>query len=105
VHLALTKHMHVNVVDRLATQVVAVHHDAKALLATLLFGEALGSEEDMPSESFVVLFAQVVECRYMLLRNDQEMHRRLWRNVVESDDLIVFKYLLRGDFPGHDLAK
>ena len=41
-HLTLAKYMHVYVIDRLATQVVAVHHDAKAFLATLLVGQALG---------------------------------------------------------------
>jgi hypothetical protein len=104
-HLTLAKYMHVYVIDRLATQVVAVHHDAKAFLATLLVGQALGGEENVAGERLVVLFVQVVEGGDMLLGDNQKMHWRLGRNVVEGNNLIVFVYLLRRDLPGHDLAK
>jgi len=50
VQLALAKHVHVNVVDRLATQFVAIHHDAETVLATQLFCQALGGEEDMAGD-------------------------------------------------------
>lgn len=69
-HLTLAEHMHMYVVDRLATQVVAVHDDPEAFLAALLFSEALGGEEDVASERLVVFFAQVVEGCDVLLRDD-----------------------------------
>ncbi len=103
--LALTKYVHVYVVDRLAPQVIAVHDDAKAFLATLLFGETLCGEQYVASERLIVLFAQVMEGRNVLLRNDKKMHRRLRGDVVEGDYLVIFVNLLRGDIPGHDLAE
>jgi len=104
-HLALAEHMHMYVVDRLASEVVAVHHDTKTFLTALFFGETLSREKDMTSERFVVIFAQVVEGRDVLLRNDEEVHGRLRRDVVEGDDLIIFIKLVRGDIPSHDLAE
>lgn len=103
--LALPQDMHMYVVNRLASEVVAIHDDTKAFLAALLFGEALGREKDMARERFVVLFAQIVKGRDVLLRNNKKMHRRLRNDVVEGDDLFVFINLLRGNFPGHDLAE
>src|SRR5690606_429832 len=104
VHLALAEYMHMDVVDRLAAQVVAVHYDAKAFLASSFFGQALRREQDMTGERLVVFFAQVVQGRDVLLRNHQKMHGRLWRDVVEGDDLIVLVYLLSGNVTRHDLA-
>lgn len=104
-HLALAEYMHMYVVDRLAPQVVAVHDYAEAFLATLLFGEALGREEDMTGERLIIFLAEVVQRRDVFLWDDQEMHRRLGSDVPEGDDLIVFIELVGGNVPRHDLAE
>jgi hypothetical protein len=72
-HLALAEHMHVYVIDRLATEVVAVHDDAKAVLATLLFGETLRREQDMAGECLVILLTQVVEGGDVFFWDDQKI--------------------------------
>lgn len=74
-HLALAKHVHMDVVDGLAAFGVAVHDDAEAFLAALFDGQALGGEQDMPGQG-LVLFGQVVEGADVFLRDDQEMDRR-----------------------------
>ena len=60
IHLALSEHMHMNVIDGLPTEFIAVHHHPEAFFATQLDGQALGRVQDMPSQSFVVL-GQVIE--------------------------------------------
>jgi hypothetical protein len=60
VHLALAKHVHMDVVDGLAAFGVAVHDHAEAFLAALLDGQALGGEQDVAGQG-LVFFGQVVE--------------------------------------------
>ena len=80
-HLALAKHMHVDVVDGLAALLIAVHHQAKALVATLFGRKALGGVGDMANQGLVV--------------NDELYHREkdgkltaasvaTWRNVASE---------------------
>jgi hypothetical protein len=105
VHLTLSEHMHVYVINRLATKVVAVHDDAEAFLATLFFCETLGGKEDMAGECPVILFAQIVQGSYVLLRYDQKMYRCLGGDVIEGNDLVVFIDPACGNLPSHDLAE
>jgi hypothetical protein len=105
VHLTLSEHMHVYVIDRLAAKVVAVHDDAEAFLATLFFGEALGCKEDMAGERLVILFAQIVQGSDVLLWYDQKMYGCLGSDVIEGNDLIVFINPMCGNLPSHDLAE
>ena len=46
-HLALAKHVHMDVVDGLPTLLVAVHDHAEAVIATQFLGQALSSEQDV----------------------------------------------------------
>lgn len=59
-HLALTEHVHMDVVDGLTAQLIAVHDHTKTVFAAQLFGQALSGEEDMASQAFV-FFGQVIE--------------------------------------------
>ena len=93
-----------DVIDRLATLRVAVHHYPEAFLAALLNGQALGGEEDVAGQGFVV-FAKVVEGADVFFRDHQKVHRRGRADVVEGHDLIIFIKLARGDVPGDDLAE
>lgn len=60
VHLALTQNVHVNVVNRLASIFIAVHHYAKTVFAAQLFGQALCGKQNVPGQRFV-FFGQVIE--------------------------------------------
>ena len=104
-HLSLPEYVHVDVVDRLAAQVVAVHDDPEAVLAALFFGQPLRREKDVSGKRLVILLAEIVERGDVLLRDHQEVHGRLGRNIVEGDDLIVFINLVCGDVSRHDLAE
>lgn len=104
VHLALTQHVHVDVVHGLPAKVVAVHHHTEAFLAALLPGQALGGEEDMACQRPVCL-GQVLEGGNVPFRDDQEVHRRLRADIVKRDNFLVFVELARGNFPRHDLAE
>lgn len=103
-HLALTQHMHMDVMHGLPTQLIAVHHHAEAFRAALLIGQALGGKEDVPGQELVV-FAQLIEGTDVFFRDHQKMHRRLRADIVEGDDLIIFIQLARGDVSGDDLAE
>lgn len=98
VHLALTQHVHVDVVHGLPAKVVAVHHHTEAFLAALLPGQALGGEEDMACQRPVCL-GQVLEGGNVPFRDDQEVHRRLRADIVKRDNFLVFVELARGNFP------
>ena len=97
--------MHIDVIDRLATQGVAIHRHAEAFRATLLLRQALSGEEDMPGELLVIGLAEVVQGRDVLLGNDQKVHGRLRGDVMEGHDLIVLVEHLGRNVPGDDLAE
>ena len=103
-HLALTQHMHMDVMHGLSAQVIAVHHHPESLRAALLVGQALGGKENMPGQELVCL-AQVIEGADVLLGDHQKMHRGLRPDIVEGDNLVIFIQLARGDVSGDDLAE
>lgn len=103
-HLALTQHMHMNVIDSLPTFFITVHDNAKTFFTTQLHGKALGREQDVPGQCFVI-FGQVVQGAHRLLRNHQKMYRCLWGDVVEGQDLVVLVNNLCRDFPVDDLGE
>ncbi|MNH24130.1 hypothetical protein D3C79_840480 [compost metagenome] len=103
-HLALTEDVHVNVVDRLSTQLVAVHDHAETFFTAQLFGQTLGGEQDMSCQP-LVLFGQVIEGADRLFRDDQKMHRCLWGDIVEGQNLVVLVDDLGRDFPVDDLGE
>ncbi|MNI88160.1 hypothetical protein D3C73_1454280 [compost metagenome] len=51
----------------------------------------------------LVLFGQVIERTDVFFRDDQKVHRRLGRDVVEGQNLVVLVDDLRRDFPVDDL--
>ncbi len=104
VHLTLTQHMHMNVVDSLPTFFIAVHDNAETFFATQFLGQALGGKQDVSSQRLVVL-GQVVQGAYRLFRDHQEVHRCLWRDVVEGQYLVVLVNDISRDFPGDDLGE
>ncbi|MCY1206916.1 hypothetical protein D9M72_184990 [compost metagenome] len=53
----------------------------------------------------LVVFGEVGEGGNVLLRDYQEVHGGLRRDIVEGDDVIVFIELARGNLPGGDFAE
>lgn len=102
--MPLTQHMHVDVMHRLATQVIAIHYHAKTVVAALLLGQALGGEEDMPSQRLVRL-AQVIEGADVCFRDHQKVHRCLRSDIVKGNHLVIFIKLARRYLTSDDLAK
>jgi len=93
-----------NVIDGLATHLVAVHGDAEALLASLLDSQALCGVEDVSGERLVI-FVQIVKRGDVFFRDDQEMYRRLRADIMEGNELIIFIELAGGNRTGDDSAE
>jgi hypothetical protein len=104
VHLALTQYVHMDVVNGLSTFFIAVHHYPETFLAAQFQGQALGGKQNMASQGFVV-FAQVIQGADGFLRDYQEMYRRLWGDIVEGEDLVIFVDDLRGYFSVDDFGE
>jgi hypothetical protein len=84
---------------------VAVHDDAVAILGkSFALGVSGGSERQSPDDLRLIL-AQVVERRDRRLRHEQHVHRRLWRDVAEGDQVFVLEHDVGGDFAANDLAE
>ena len=93
-----------DVIDRLSTVLIAVHHYAETFFATQLFSQALGGEQNMSGEWFV-FFRQVVEGADRFFRDDQKMHRCLRGYVVKRQHLIIFVDDLGGYLAVDDLGE
>src|SRR6266511_943447 len=72
--------------------------------ASALPRELRRDAEQLPRER-VVLRGEVVERRDVLARDDEQVHRRLRVDVLESHDVRVLMDELRGDLPLDDLAE
>lgn len=88
-HLPLGHQVHVDVINRLLAQLIAIHHHAKALGAALLLGQALGSEKDVAGQCGVCC-VKVEQGADVFFRDDQNVQRRLRRDIVEGQHLIIF---------------
>jgi len=104
VQLALPEHVHMDVVNRLPAEIVAVHHQAETFLAALFAGQALGAVEQVPGQ-WLVAFLQVIEGGDVSFRDQQKVNGCLRRDIVKGDDLIVFIELARRNFTSDDLAE
>ncbi|KPX79892.1 hypothetical protein ALO59_200059 [Pseudomonas amygdali pv. mellea] len=96
--------MHVNVINGLSAQIIAVHDHAEAFFTTQFKGQTLRCEQDMPRQAFV-FFGQIVQGPNGLFRDNQKMHGCLWGDVVKSQYLVIFVDDLRRNFPIDDLGK
>ncbi|BCA26655.1 hypothetical protein PtoMrB4_06320 [Metapseudomonas otitidis] len=52
-----------------------------------------------------VILGEMVEGFDVSLWDDQEVHRRLWADVMERDNVIVFVQRARRDLPSDDFAE
>src|SRR5690349_2800660 len=96
--------MHMDMIHLLMPDPAVVDDGAEPVGGARLARETPG-EAEHPAESRLVRGLRVVERRHVVLGNDQEVHRRLRPDVVESHHLGVLVDLLRRDLAARDLAK
>ena len=96
--------VHMDMIHLLMPHPAGVDDGAEAVRRALLAGESPGEREHL-AERLVLRHAGVVQRGDVLLRNDQEVHRRLRPDVVESEHVLVLVDLLRRDLAAHDLAE
>jgi hypothetical protein len=104
VHLAPAHEVDVEVVDGLAAFGAGADDDAVAFAEPLLARDVGRCVKKTAKQGFVSGFS-MGQRREMLLRDDQNVRRRLWVDVVEGEDLIVFPNLLRRNRAGSDFAE
>jgi hypothetical protein len=80
------------------------HNTVARLRQTLLFRD-VGADNQQLSQKVPVLFATVLHRRDMLFRDDQRVHGRLWIDIVECQDAVVFMDDFRRNGFLHDLTK
>src|SRR5687768_5521135 len=97
--------MQVDVEHGLSRSRIAVEHcPVTGTVVALFFGNVRGGAHHGADQP-VVRRRQVVERRDVLLRDHQDVHRRLRVDVVEGEQLIVFVDLRRGNVTRNDLAE
>ena len=103
-HLTAAEDMEMKVVDRLAGIVSAVGNNPVSARQVLL----RGNDPDGP-KAFRKLGIRgsggIIQGAYMLLRNHQDMDRRLRIDITESVDIFILIDFLRGDLAADDPAK
>src|SRR3954452_18075026 len=77
VHLSASQQMQMDMEQRLATVLVAIHDEAIAVVGEALLLCPTGGSEEQFADQRGVLSAQVVECRDGVRGNEQHVHRRL----------------------------
>ena len=91
-------------IDGLAAVRTGIDDQPVALIEILLSGDLRGGGEQM-TEQPCILGGRVRERCEVLLRNDQDVDRRLRMDVREGDDLLVLEETGDRDCSGGDLAK
>lgn len=110
IQLPTAQHVQVQMVNALAAVWTVVHHNAKPL-GSSLFAQLAGDRQQVTkrldklyvnmtllygvdtahhSYSFVLGTAVLHHIDDIHFRNDQKMHRRLWRNIFECQTPVVF---------------
>ena len=100
-----SQQVEVEVKDDLPAFAVAVQYQAEAPLGdTLLSGDAVRHQEEVPKESIITL-ACIKERREMPAGNNQDVDRRLRVDVLEGHRFFVLVDDLGGMLPLGDLTK
>ena len=102
--MSSTQQMQVQMEDCLARVRTHVVDGAKAMLQ-LAFARYLGRNQLAIANKFGVGLRGLVNAHDMLFGDDQNVRRRAGFDVLEDINLLVFVYLLRGNFSGDDLAE
>ena len=94
-----------NVEDGLTGVGVAVEDRAEATVAMSMFGGNRGAAPDHLADEAVVFCRQLVEAGDVPARDHEDVHRRLWIDVLEGDHAVVLVDQRRRDLAAHDLAE
>lgn len=97
------EYVQVQVIDRLAAVIAGVYHHAKAS-GSMLFAD-LGCAMQQMTQYFGVGLLEVCQRPYLALGNDQDMHWRYRRNVVECKADIVLEDFLARDLTGENTTE
>src|SRR5215208_6478571 len=102
-HPAATQQVHVDVKDCLPRISIRIHHRSVARIRnTFSLGDLRGEERQATDQLGV---AHLVERFNVLARNDDDVGRRLWIDVVEGHAMIGLGDQFRGDFLPNDSAE
>src|SRR5664280_1483841 len=74
-------------------------------LFDLVFPPEFGCDQLTIAENFSILRGRFFQPDDVLARNDQEMHRSLWIDVLKNEDFLVLVDFFRGDLAGNNFAK
>ena len=97
--------MQVQVINRLATILVAVDHAAIALFGKSLRLRVSGRGEDQLADQQGVGFIEVVERGHGFARNEQDMRGRLAVDVAEGKDIVILVDDVGRNLAADDLLK
>ena len=69
------------------------------------FAGNLARRQEQVAQNCLIYFRRISQERNDYLRDDQDMNRCLWINIVKSKGLVVFPHYFRWDFTRDDLFK
>ena len=92
-HRSSTQHVQVNVEHRLSRVCIAIEHGPVAALGVAAIGRDSRGAADHRTDHSIVSRAQVIQGGHVRAGNDEHVHRRLWIDVVEGDQRVVFVHL------------
>lgn len=103
-HIATADKVKVEVEDGLAAARPDIVNRTIAIFDAAFTAE-LGGYELRVADDFYVLGARRIDAGDVLLRNNQDMRRRLRIDVLEGEDDLIFVDLLGGNLSGDDSAE
>jgi hypothetical protein len=95
----------VDVKDRLPGLGVAIEDRAIAAIGKPVVFRDGGRATDHFPDQPIVGVPQIVQRRDVPSRDDEDVHRRLWVDVLEGDEMLVLMDDRCRDFPFDDLAE
>jgi hypothetical protein len=90
---------------RLSRLAIAIEHRAISALAESLAGRQLSGSSQHPADQRVIVRTEIVGGRDVLPRDDEQVHRRLWIDVAERDEIVVFVNNRCRNLAGDDAAE
>jgi len=92
-----------DVKNDLSTFGVGVNHDT--ISRQIMFAGEISCDHEEPTQQFSLIVADIVQRRDMGFGNDDAVERRLWTDVVEHQNLIIFVESVGRQLAGDDLAE
>ena len=96
------EHVHMKMTDALADGAAAIDDHTKAAGVPGVGGDFADNLEEATADALV---HKLAEGRDVLARDDERVKRRLWRAILEGDDVGVFVEELGADLAAGDLAE